>query len=147
MSARRLTQRYLVWPLLLGLFKMLGRRIPIYDVPPRRNVIRPLVLILQIIRMLPNVEPEHRLRLQRNRRVLVRRRVDRQLSILHDKPCPARTKSSGASRGKLRLEFIERSERRFNRVAQRALRLAASALLHLRPEERVIPVSAGVVAH
>ena len=35
-------------------------RVPVHDVPPRRDVVGALVLILQVVRVLPDVEPEDR---------------------------------------------------------------------------------------
>src|SRR5215813_1934868 len=61
---------------------------PIDDVPPRVDVVRAAVLVLQIVRMLPDVEAEDRLLAVHHRIVLVRRALDCDLpAVVHD-PCP-----------------------------------------------------------
>src|ERR1035437_1245816 len=49
--------------------------------------------------------------------------------------------------GELLLELREIAERALDRVGERARRLTAVRLVHQRPEQRVVPVSAAVVAH
>src|SRR5674476_93330 len=64
---------------------------PIHHIPPRLHVIRPTVLILQVVRVLPHVEPENRRRFAIHERiVLIRRAGDREfapvvveLSLIH----------------------------------------------------------------
>ena len=40
--------------------KFIRCKVPIHDVPPRGDVIRPLVLVLQVVGVLPDVEAEER---------------------------------------------------------------------------------------
>src|SRR6185436_154060 len=73
-------------------------RIPIHDVPPRRNVVRALVLIFQIIRVLPDVESKDGRLAFHERIVLVRRARDRELAAVVDQPRPSGTEPA-RSRG------------------------------------------------
>ncbi len=47
---------------------------PVHHIPERSHIIRPPILILQIIRVLPNVQPHHCGLAFHNRRILIRRR-------------------------------------------------------------------------
>src|SRR5262245_4309634 len=64
-------------------------RIPVDRVPPRRHVIRTTILVLQVVRMLPDIESEDRVLSVHQRRILVRRAGDRELAAVVDEPRPA----------------------------------------------------------
>src|SRR5262249_35083420 len=62
---------------------------PVHHVPPRVDVVRAAVLVLQVVGVLPDVDPEDRLLAVHHRVVLVRRALDRDLAaVVHD-PRPA----------------------------------------------------------
>src|SRR5674476_896516 len=70
---------------------------PIHHIPPRLHVIRPTVLILQVVRVLPHVEPENRRRFAIHERiVLIRRAGDREFAPVVVEPYPARAEAAGA---------------------------------------------------
>src|ERR1700730_13846882 len=87
--------------LLLRCRVLFGRRIPIDDVPPCGDVVRPPVLILQVVGVLPTIQSQDGLVMEGDERVLVGCRVDGQLSVFHQEPSPARTETSDSGRGKL----------------------------------------------
>src|SRR5262249_56234653 len=64
---------------------------PVHDVPPRVDVVGAAVLVLQVIRVLPDVDAEHRRLAVHHRIVLVRRALDGNLAALvhHPRPAPA----------------------------------------------------------
>src|SRR5438128_292826 len=77
-------------PLLAGLVKPFVDGIPADDVPPSREIIGTPILILEIIRVLPNVVAEDRRRAGRRRIVLVGRADDFQLARrVANQPDPA----------------------------------------------------------
>src|SRR5437016_5275751 len=111
-------------------------RLPVHDVPPRLDVVRPAVLIVQIIGVLPDVEPEQnglRRLAVHQRIVLVRRAGDREFAALVEQPRPAGTEAPDARRGELFLELLEITERRLDRVAQLAARRAPGTRTHQLP--------------
>src|SRR4051794_14987108 len=61
---------------------------PVHHVPPGRDIVRPPVLVLQIVGVLPDIEAEDRLLAVHERVVLVRRAHDRQLAAVADQPGP-----------------------------------------------------------
>src|SRR6185437_8734677 len=65
-----------------------------------------------------------------------------------DEPCPSRPEAGRAGGGELLLELCEVAKGRTDRLAQATGRLASSlGGVEPKPEERVIPVTAAVVAH
>src|SRR5688572_16279753 len=113
---------------------------PVHDVPPGLDVVRPAVLVLQVVRVLPDVEAEQdvaRLRALHERVVLVGRADDRQPVALADEPRPARAEAADARRLELLAELREVAERLTDRLTERAARLAAGVRPHQLPEERV----------
>src|SRR5689334_5219791 len=82
--------------------------LPVHRVPPRLEVIRAAVLVLEIVGMLPHVVAEDRGRLAVHERiVLIRRARDRELTTLVDEPHPPRAEPCGAGRVELLLELLE----------------------------------------
>src|SRR3954470_20810547 len=53
--------------------------VPVHDVPPRVDVVGPPILILQVVRVFPHVDPEDRLLAVHYRVVLIGRALDRDL--------------------------------------------------------------------
>src|SRR5262249_3226138 len=64
------------------------RFVPIHDVPPRPDVFRPTVLILQIVSMFPNIETYDRELAFHNRRILIGAGNNIDLSAAFDEPGP-----------------------------------------------------------
>src|SRR5688500_11969266 len=65
---------------------------PVHDVPPRRHVVRTPVLVLEAVRVLPDIQPEQdavRVLPVHDRVVLVRRARDAQPAPLVHQPHPA----------------------------------------------------------
>src|SRR5262245_11415673 len=116
---------------------------PVDHVPPRGEVVRPAVLILQVVRVLPHVDAENRLLAVHQRTVLVRAALDHQLSALIDHPRPAAAEAARAGFVDLVLEGIEAAER----AGDRAGRRTAGVRAHDLPEHRVVGMAAAVVAH
>src|SRR5262245_6478394 len=115
---------------------------PVDDGPPGFDVVRPAVLVLEVIGVFPDVETENGLAAVHPRRVLVRRGLDHELAVADEQPRPARPESPDARGSELGLELRERPERRVDRFLEIALGLPAAPLLHERPEHRVIEMAA-----
>src|SRR5690606_39998731 len=125
----------------------LGDLIPVYHIPPGRDIVSPEVLVLQIIGVLPNVDAENRRLPLRKRRVLVSRGRDGKVAVLiNDQPAPAAPEMTGCLAAELLLELIERAERLVDGLGERAARLPTPVRAHDGPEQRVIRVAATVVA-
>src|SRR3982750_1775828 len=80
---------------------------PIHDVPPRLDVIRPAVLVLEVVRVLPHVEAKDWGLAFHQRIVLIRRARDRQLATVVDEPRPARAEAADTGGAELLAEFRE----------------------------------------
>src|SRR5438094_393480 len=120
---------------------------PVDDVPPCVDVVRPAILILQVVRVLPDVEAHDDLLVFHERTVLVRAALDRQLAAVVDQPRPAAAEAADAGFLEFFLEFVEAAERGLDRIGNRAARRPAGLRPHDLPEHRVVRVSAAVVAH
>src|SRR5207253_4739296 len=66
-----------------------GDLVPVDDVPPGGEVVGPPVLVLEVVGVLPHVDPEERRLAVHQRRVLVRGRRDSEAGAVPDEPCPA----------------------------------------------------------
>mmetsp|Transcript_887 Transcript_887/g.2792 ORF Transcript_887/g.2792 Transcript_887/m.2792 type:complete len:243 (+) Transcript_887:1763-2491(+) len=116
--------------------------LPVDHVEPRRDVLRAAVLVLEVVRVLPDVEAEDRDHLGlaaavHERVVLVGRRVDRKLAVgLDAKPAPARAEAAGRLGGELLLKLVERAKRLVDLGGEGAGRALARRRAHLLPEER-----------
>src|SRR5262249_60758035 len=62
--------------------------VPVDDAPPRLEVVRATVLVLEVVRVLPDVDAEQRDVALHDRRVLVGSRIDRESGAVVDEPCP-----------------------------------------------------------
>src|SRR5579862_4561456 len=62
---------------------------PVDHVPPGVDVVRPAILVLQVVRVLPDVDAEDRVLAVHQRTVLVRGALDGQLVAAADHPRPA----------------------------------------------------------
>jgi hypothetical protein len=83
---------------------------PIYNVPPGFDIIRPAVLVFQVVRVLPDIQTHNGFSPGHQWIVLVWRGFNRELTVLEDHPGPARPESSDAGLREFRLEIRERTE-------------------------------------
>src|SRR2546422_1388914 len=121
--------------------------LPVECVEPGRNVIGAPVLILQVVSVLPHIDTEHRGQVFHVRAVLVRVRLDQELSArIRQQPRPAAAELADARFLELLLERVVAAERAADRIAQLAGRSAAPIRAHDGPEDRVVRVPARVVA-
>ena len=98
--------------------------------------------------MFPDVQTENSLAAARKqiRSVLIRSGVDGKFPVADDQPGPTGAKAAQAGSGKFLLKSGKGTKRRIDRRRKTPLGLSATALFHERPEERVVPVAAAVVA-
>src|SRR4051794_24618397 len=129
------------------LLEALAHCIPVDGIPPGGDVIRSPVLILQIVGMLPHVEPQERSTALHDRGVLVRGTGDLKLATVGDKPCPTAAEARGCCLGELLFEGSKAAEGRVDRICQSARRLATGVWSQDFPEQRVVGMAAAVVAH
>src|SRR6186713_2404564 len=83
---------------------------PVHDAPPRADVVGPAVLILQVVRVLPDVDAEHGGLAFHQRVVLVRRAGDRELAPVLEQPHPAAAEAARPGLAPLLLERVEAAE-------------------------------------
>src|SRR5205807_9032280 len=94
-------------PVLLARGKPLLDLVPVDRVPPRVDVIRAAVLVLEIVGVLPHVEADDRELAFHQRAVLVGGRDDVDLArLVLYQPRPARAEASDGGGGKFLLELI-----------------------------------------
>src|SRR5690349_1164479 len=132
---------------LLALSESLVNLRPVDDVPPRVDVVGPAVLILEVVRVFPDVDAEDGLLAVHHRVVLIRRAFDHELAAVVDDPRPAAAKPSDRGGFELLLELVEAAERAVERVGDRPRRSAAGFRRHDLPEHRMIQMAAAVVPH
>src|SRR3954466_15359499 len=84
--------------------------VPVDHVPPRLEVVRALVLVLEVVGVLPDVDPDQRRLPSRDRRVLIGRARDGEARAVVDQPRPAAAELAHAGRVHLLLELIEAAE-------------------------------------
>ena len=125
----------------------LAHLVPVDHVPPRGDVVRPAVLILQVVGVLPYVEPENRRLPLHQRIVLIRRAGDGELPAIGDQPRPAAAEAASRRLGELLFEGIEAAKGSVDRVGNLAGGRAAGVRRHPRPESAVIPLAAAVVTN
>src|SRR5512134_462231 len=155
-SWSRLVERapVLVLPLLRGCIAghlMAARRlVPVGDRPPGVEVVEPPVLVLQVIGVFPDVIDQHRELALRERILVAAGGGHLQLAAVPLRayePHPAGAKYPVAGFCEAGLELREAAEVALDRVGQCACRLAAAAGRHRAPEQAVVQMPAGVVAH
>src|SRR5438105_6063940 len=123
-------------------------RVPVDHVPPRRDIIWPAVLVLEVVRVFPHVQPHNRLLSLHQGIVLVRRARDRELAVaLIDQPGPSRAESPRTRGGELFLELRDVPKGALDRISDPAFGFAPFLRPHQLPKHRVIPVAAAVVSH
>src|SRR5690606_25158779 len=121
--------------------------VPVDDVPPGGDVVGAPVLILEVISVLPHIEAEEGGIAVHDRRVLVGRAGDGELSVFgYDKPRPAAAEAGGCC---LVEGFFPRREAAEGLVDGRrelTRALLGGAGLHDFPRERVVVMATPVVA-
>src|SRR3989442_15972822 len=127
--------------LLLRCIVEFGGFVPIDHVPPGLDVITAQVLILQVVRVFPDVQPQNGLTTTGEQiwSVLIRSGVDGQFPVSDDQPSPSGTKAAQASGRELFLKSSQRPKRRVDRRRKISLGLSATTLFHQRPEQGVVP--------
>src|SRR5947207_8756718 len=101
----------------------LGDSLPVDRVEPGRNVVRALVLVLEVVSVLPHVNAEDRGHAIHVRAVLVGVALDRQLAArVGDEPPPAAPELTDRGLRELLLERVVRAERAVDRVTDSAPR-------------------------
>src|SRR5690349_16548649 len=90
--------------------KVRSNLLPVDDLPECSDVFGTAVLILEIVGMLPDVQPEQRCLADRYRTVLVRRRNDFQALFADDQPCPTTAESRSGCRVESFLKLLQRAE-------------------------------------
>src|SRR5690625_3771041 len=94
--------------------------IPVDDLPECLNVVRPLVLIVQIVSVLPDVEAQNWSQAAHVGAVLVCCRGDLKLSaVINNKPSPTRTELCGRCVAELLFEAVKRSEEHTSELQSR----------------------------
>ena len=120
---------------------------PVDHVPPGVDVVGTAVLILQVVRVLPDVDAEHGLLAFHQRAVLVRRAFDRELAAAVDDPRPAAAEAADARlrrTASLNVSKLPNEELIASAIAPVGAPPAFGA--HDLPEHRVVRVAAAVVA-
>ena len=105
----------------------------------------PLVLIIKIIGMLPDVYGNQRLVTVSNRRIGIGGFHDAQLAVFFDQPCPAGAELCGCGSFEFGTEIFIRAEIAFDFFLQFAGRLTAAVFLHTVPEKGMIPSLCGII--
>src|SRR5687768_8464337 len=98
------------WRLWTRLFEPFVDGVPVDGIPPRGDVVRTTVLVLQVVGVLPDVEAQKRFLAFHQRTVLVRGALDHQLAAGIDQPRPAAAEARRRRLGKLLLEGVEAAE-------------------------------------
>src|SRR5258708_27977365 len=95
------------------------------------------ILILQVVRMFPDIQPEDSLATAREQigSVLIRRGVDSQFPVSDHQPCPAGTKAAHPAGCKFFLKSGKRPKRGVDSRRKIPLGLSPTPLHHQRPEE------------
>jgi|SRR6516162_1739662 len=107
--------------------------------------IRPAVLVIEVIGVLPNIASEERCLPLGQRIDRVRRGGDLELAAFGDKPAPAAAKLADGCRLELLLELVEAAAITVDRLRDLSARRAAAIRLHAVPKESVVPHLRGVV--
>src|SRR3954454_13638754 len=130
-------------PLAARLLEAPAHLVPVHDVPPRLQVVRALVLVLEVVGVLPDVDAEEWRLPGGDRRVLVGRARDLEAAArpVVDEPGPAASELPDARCVHLLLELVEAAERLLDRAGEGPARLAAAVRAHDLPEEAVVGVA------
>src|SRR5260370_6442985 len=123
--------------------------VPINRVPKRGDILRPAILMLQVVRVLPNIDSKNRcffFILFRDLVILIWCWRDLQIFTIHDQPSPTAPKKLGRRFAKLLLKIGEAPKSRVNCLREIAGGFTAVVLLQELPEQGVIEMTSGIVA-
>ena len=129
-----------------------GHFSPVRDAPEGFEVVRSLVLVLEVVGVFPHIDTEDGRAfaasdgLAHDRVVLIGGGNDLELAAIDDEPGPAAAETADTRGFKLRLEIRETAERGIDALRDCAGGRAAGLGSHELPEHRVIVVTAAVVA-
>src|SRR5205823_15020185 len=107
--------------------------------------IRPTVLVVKIISVLPNITGQERCLTFSQRIDGVRGRGDLELAAFSDKPTPAAAELTDGSGLELLLELVETAAVAVDSLRDVSARRSAPVRLHAVPEKGVVPHLGGVV--
>src|SRR5436853_388675 len=93
-----------------GLVEAPRHLVPVDHVPPRLEVVRTLVLVLEVVGVLPDVDADQRRLARRDRRVLVGRAGDHEPRPVVHEPRPAAAELADARGVHLLLQLVEAAE-------------------------------------
>src|SRR5215211_7955371 len=125
---------------------------PVHHVPENVDVLQAAVPVLEVVGVLPQVQPQHGRLALHERRVLVGRRLYRERAVwIDDQPGPARAEQCpGCRRGEPLLEAFERAKTPGDSLREVLVEIPVAAHAGARgqqsPEYRVVSVTAAVVA-
>src|SRR3954449_4303818 len=110
----------LPWRSAAGLVVAPRHLVPVDHVPPRLEVVRALVLVLEVVGVLPDVDSDQRRLPRGDRRVLVGGARHREPRAVVHEPGPAAAELADARGVHLLLELVEAAEGLVDAVGQRA---------------------------
>src|SRR6476659_3836861 len=113
---------------------------PVRDIPERLDVVGADVLVIEVVRVLPDVEEQQRNRAGRELRLLVEELLDDQVLAdrVPEQSGPARTLHAESGGGEVGAELVERPEVVIDRRLEVSDRLVAAVRREVRPEDRVV---------
>src|SRR5271170_7467296 len=111
------------------------------------HVIRPPILIVQIVGMLPNIDGKQRLQMLRQWIVAISSFGNAQLRSIQDQPCPTGTELLDCGLGELALEFGQISKCVLDPLSQRRRYIATPLRREAMPVEIVVPYLSRVVKY
>jgi len=121
---------------------------PVHNIPPRSQILRPAIVVFQVVGVLPHVIAEDRKQALRQRVVLIRRADDLNFAAgLAGKPYPTTAELLGPSVVEFGFEVVEIAEGFFYYFSDRTVRFTAGFRLHDLPKHGVIHMAAAVVAN
>src|SRR6266851_3822466 len=116
---------YWILPAEARLLQIFICEIPVDQVPPRVDVLRPRVAIVDVVRMLPHVAGDYRRLSLPDRASCVMGRDDLDRAVLGaHQPCPSAAEVTVGDLAELFLERVETAERFLDRIGDRPLGLA-----------------------
>src|SRR5436190_11023230 len=119
---------------------------PVDDVVECADVVWAAILVIQVIGVLPHVETQDGGPPLGNRAILVGSAFDDQFALVDRQPGPATAEAGRRGFRELFLERGEAAERALDRLADCTGWLATAARTHDCPEQRMVGMTAAVVA-
>src|SRR5258707_7237 len=130
-----------------GLREQLVDIFPIHQMIDKRlEVVGAAVAIIDVVGMLPNIDPEDRRGAMHQRIFAIRGLRDFKLAVLYSEPGPAGAELADTGGGEIGLEFLQTTEILGDLLFEAARQFAAAAIgLHPVPEMQMVVVLAGIV--